>query len=98
MTFVAATHPAAIADAVMKYANLVSARCPDAEVFLRKGSDDLSLVNVVVSVPSWDLALLEDLQRFVFSPDVRKDGVLLDAEVFFADLFVPDLSEFVKVG
>lgn len=98
MTFATTTRPATIADAVVRYAKLVSTRCPEAEVFLRRGSDDPSLVNVAVTVPLWDLALLEDLQRLVFSPDVRKEGVLLDVEVFFADVFVPELGEFTKVG
>ena len=98
MTVTTTTRPAAIADAVMKYAARVSKRCSEADVYLRRGSDDPSLVDVAVIAPRWDLALLEDLQTFVFSDDVRKDGVLLDATVYFADAFVPDLSEYTRVA
>ena len=97
MTVSTATQPAAVADAVMKYAVLVSKRCPEADVHLRKGSDDPSLVAVAVIAPCWDLSLLEDLQALVFSDEVRKDRVLLDVTVYFADVFVPDLSEYARV-
>jgi len=96
MTVVTTTRPATIADAVMKYAALVSQRCPEAVVYLRKGSDDPELVDVAVTAPRWDLSLLEDLQSLVFAEDVRTHGVLLNVAVYFGDVSIPDLSEFAR--
>ena len=65
---------------------------------LRKGSNDPSFVDVVVTAPRWDLVLLEHLQSLAFSDDVRRGGVLLNVTVYFGDIFVPDLGEYSEVG
>lgn len=98
MTVTTATQPAVMAAAVLNYAALVSAGCSEAAVHLRKGSNDPSFVDVVVTAPRWDLVLLEQLQTLAFSDDVRKGGVLLNVTVYFGDIFVPSLDEYSKVG
>jgi len=98
MTVTTTTQPPVLTQAAHNYAASVSANCAEAVVHLRKGSNDPSFVDVVVTAPRWDLVLLERLQTLAFSDDVRKGGVLLNVTVYFGDIFVPNLDEYSEVG
>ena len=98
MTVTTTTQPPVLTQAVLNYAALVSANCSEAAVHLRKGSNDSSFVDVVVTAPRWDLVLLERLQSLAFSDEVRKGGVLLNVTVYFGDIFVRNLDEYSEVG